>query len=194
MITHLQPDILDCKVKSALGIITTNKASRGDGTPVEPLQTLKHDAIKAMHSICQEIWKTQQWPQDWKRSVFIPIPKKGNTKKCSNYYTISLISHASKVMFKILQAMLQQYVSSELPDVQAGFRNGRGTRDQIAKIHWIIKKAKEFQKNIHVCFIEYAKAFDYMAHNKLWKILKEMGIPDDLTCLLRNLYAAQSNS
>ena len=121
-------------------------------------------------------------------------PKERQNQKCSNYYTISLISHASKVMFKILQAMLQQYVSSELPDVQAGFRNGRGTRDQITKIHWIIKKAKEFQKNIYVCFIEYAKAFDCMAHNKLWKILKEMGITDDLTCLLRNLYAAQSNS
>ena len=167
MITHLQPDILDCKIKSALGIITTNKASRGDGTPIEPLQTLKYDAIKAMHSICQEIWKTQQWPQDWKRSAFIPIPKKGNTKNCSNYYTISLISHASKVMFKILQAMPQQYVSSELPDVQAGFRKGRGTRDQIANIRWIIEKAREFQKNIYFCLIAYAKPFDCVDHNKL---------------------------
>jgi len=144
-----------------------------------------------LYSICQKIWKTQQWPQDWKGSVFIQIPKKGNAKECSNYHTIALISHASKVMFKILQARLQQYVNRELPDVQAGFRKGRGTRDQIANIYWIIKKARKFQKNIYFCFIDYAKAFDCMDHNKLWKILKEMGIPDHLTCLLRNLYAGQ---
>ncbi len=128
---------------------------------------------------------------DWKRSVFIPIPKKGNAKECSNYRTIALISHASKVMLKILQARLQQYVNHELPDVQAGFRKGRGTRDQIANIRWIMEKAREFQKNIYFCFIDYAKAFDCVDHNKLWKILKEMGIPDHLTCLLRNLYAGQ---
>ena len=124
-------------------------------------------------------------------SVFIPIPKKGNDKECSNYHTIALISHASKVMLKILQARLQQYVNHELPDVQAGFRKGRGTRDQIANIHWIMEKARELQENIHFCFIDYAKAFDCVDHNKLWKILKEMGIPDHLTCLLRNLYAGQ---
>ena len=126
-----------------------------------------------------------------KRSVFIPISKKGNAKECSNYHTITLISHASKVMLKILQARLQQYVNHELPDVQAGFTKGRGTRDQIANIHWIIKKAREFQKNICFCFIDYAKAFDCVDHHKLWKILKEMGIPDHLTCLLRNLDAGQ---
>ena len=124
-------------------------------------------------------------------SVFIPIPKKGNAKECSNYRTIALISHASKVMLKILQARLQQYVNREPSDVQAGFRKGRGTRDQIANIHWIIKTAREFQKNIYFCFIDYAKAFDCVDHNQLWKILKEMGIPDHLTCLLRNLYAGQ---
>ena len=124
-----------------------------------------------LHSICQQIWKTQQWPQDRKRSVFLPIPKKGNAKECSNYCTIALISHASKVMLKILQARLQQYVNCELPDVQAGFRKGRGTRDQIANICWIIKKAREFQKNIYFCFIDYGKAFDCVDHNKLWKIL-----------------------
>ena len=129
--------------------------------------------------------------KDWKRSVFIPIPKKGNAKECSNYLTIALISHASKVMLKILQARLQQYVSHELPDVQAGFRKGRGTRDQIANICWIIKKVREFQKNIYFCFIDYAKAFDCVDHNQLWKILQEMGIPDHLTCLLRNLCAGQ---
>ena len=132
MITHLEPDILECEVKGALESITTNKARGGDGIPVELFQILKDDAVKVLHSICQQIWKTRQWPQDWQRSVFIPIPKKGNAKECSNYHTIALISHASKVMLKILQTRLQQYVNRELPDVQAGFRKGRGTRDQIA--------------------------------------------------------------
>uniref|UniRef100_A0A8B9WEW7 RNA-directed DNA polymerase n=1 Tax=Bos mutus grunniens TaxID=30521 RepID=A0A8B9WEW7_BOSMU len=191
VITHLEPDILECEVKWALESITTNKASGGDGIPVELFQILKDDAVKVPHSICQQIWKPQQWPQDWKSSVFIPIPKKGNAKECSNYRTIALISHASKVMLKILQARLQQYVNRELPDVQAGFRKGRGTRDQIANIRWITEKAREFQKSIYFCFIDYAKAFDCADHNKLWKILKEMGIPDHLTCLLRNLYAGQ---
>ena len=127
--THLEPDILECEVKWALGIITMNKPSGGDGIPVGLFQVLKDDAVKVLHSICQQIWKTQQWPQDWKRSVFIPIPKKGKAKECSNYHTIALISHASKVMLKILQVRLQQYVNRELPDVQAGFRKGRVTRD-----------------------------------------------------------------
>ena len=174
VITHLEPDILECEVKWALGSITTNKASGGDGIPVELFQILKDDAVKVLHSTCQPIWKTQQWPQDWKRSVFITIPKKGNAKECSNHCTIAFIPHASKVMLKILQAGLQQYVNCELPDVQAGFRKGRGTRDQIANICWIIKKARQFQKNICFCFIDYAKAFDSVDHNKLWKILKEM--------------------
>ena len=130
-------------------------------------------------------------PQDWKRSVFFPIPKKGNAKECSNYRTTALISHASKVTLKILQVRLQQYMNHELPDVQAGFRRGRGIRDLIANICWIIEKARKFQKNIYFCFIDYAKAFDWVDYNKLWKILQEMGIPDHLTCLLRNLYAGQ---
>ena len=142
-----------------------------------------------LHSICQKIWKTLQWPQDWKRLVFIPVPKKGNAKECSNYCTVVFISHASKVMLKILQVRLQQSMNCELPDVQAGFRKDRGTRDQIANICWIIEKAREFQKNI--CFIYYGKAFDCVDHNKLWNILKEMGIRDHLICLLRNLYAGQ---
>ena len=137
-----------------------NKDSGGDGIPLEPFQILKDDAVKVLHSICQQIWKTQQWPQDWKRSVIIPIAKKGNAKECSNYRIIALISHASKVILKILQARLQQYVNRELPVVQAGFRKGRRTRDQIASIRWIIKKAREFQKNIYLCFTDYAKAFD----------------------------------
>ena len=139
----------------------------------------------------QQIWKTQPWPQDWKRSVFLPISKKGIAKECSNYCTIVLISHSSKVMLKILQTRLQQFVNCEVPDVQVGFRKGRGTRDQIANICWIIKQARELQKNIYFCFIDYAKAFDCVDHNKLWKILKEMGIPDHLTCLLRKLYAGE---
>ena len=148
-------------------------------------------AVNVLQSICQQIWKTQQWPQNWKRSVFILIPKKGNPKECSIYRTIALISHASKVMLKILRARLQQYVNRELPDVQAGFRKDRGTRDQIANICWIIEKAREFQRNVYFCFIDYTKAFDCVDHNKLWKILKEMGIPDHLTFLLKNLYAGQ---
>ena len=191
MITHLEPDIPKCKRKWALGSIIMNKASGGDGIPVELFQILKDDTVKVLHSICQQIWKTQQWPQDQKRSVFIPIQKKGNAKECSNYHTIAFISHTSKVMLKILQARFQQYMNHELPDVQAGFRKDRGTTDQIANIHWIIKKAKEFQINIYFCFIDYVKAFDHEDHNKLWKILQEMGIPDHLICLLRNLYAGQ---
>ena len=146
VITHLEPGILECEVKWALESITMNKASGGGGIPVELFQILKDDAVKVLHSICQQIWKTKQWPQDWKKLVFMSIPKKGNAKECSNYHTIALISHTSKVMFKILQARLQQYVNRELPDVQAGFRKGRGTRDQIANICWIIEKAREFQK------------------------------------------------
>ena len=140
---------MECQVRWALGSITINKASGGSGLPIELFQILKDDAVNMLHSICQQIWKTQQWPQDWKRAVFIPVPKKGNAKECSNYLTIALISHASNVMLKILQAKLQQYVNRELPDVQAGFRKGRGTRDQMANIRWIIVKAREFQKSIY---------------------------------------------
>ena len=193
MITHLEPDILECEVKWALGSITTNKASGGDGIPVELFQILKHDAVKVLHSICQQIWKTQQWPQNWKRSVFIPILKKDNTKECSNYCTIALISHTSDVMLKILQARLQQYVNHEIPDVQAGFRKVRGTRVQIANNHWIIGKAREFQKNICFCFIDYAKAFDCVDHNKLWTILKEMSRPPNLA-VEKSLCRSGSNS
>ena len=146
MITNLESDILESEVKWALESITTNKATGGDGIPVELFQILKDDAVKVLHSICQHIWKTQQWPQNWKRSVFISIPKKGNAKECSNYRKIALISHNSKEMLKILQARHQQYVNHELPDVQAGFRKDRGTRDQIANIRCIIKKARQFQK------------------------------------------------
>ena len=172
MITNLESDILECKVKWALGSITTNKASGGDGIPVELFQILKDDAVTVLHSICRHIWKTQQWPQDWERSLFIPIPKKGNAKECSNYHTTAFISHASKVMLKTLQARLHQYVNCELPDVQAGLRKGRGTRDQIANTQWITEKAREFQRNIYFCFIDYAKAFDCEDHTNSGKLLK----------------------
>ena len=136
VITLLETDILECEVKWALGSITTNRDSGDDGMPAKLSQTLKDDAVKVLTSICQQMWKTQQWPEDLKRSVFISISKKGKAKKCSNYHTITLILHASKLMLKILQARLQQYVNPELQEVQAGFRKGRGTRDQIANIHW----------------------------------------------------------
>ena len=139
VITDIEPDILEYEVKWALESITTNKASGGDGIPVELFQILKDDAVKVLHSICQLIWKTQQWPQDWKKSIFTPIPKKDNAKECSNYRTIARNSHASRVILKIIQSRLQQYVNHELPDVQAGYRKGRGIRDQIANIHWIME-------------------------------------------------------
>ena len=178
MITHLEPNILESEVKWALGSTAVDKASGCDEIP----ELLK----SVLHSLCQQIWKTQQWPQDWKRSILIWITKKSRTKECSNHWTIVLISHASKAMLKILHARLQHYANQDFPDIQAGFRKGR-TRDQIANIHWIIEKAREFQKNIYLCFIDYTKAFDCVDHDKLWKALKEMGIPDHLTCLLRNL-------
>ena len=155
MITHLEPDILEFEVKWALGSITMNKASGSDGIPVELFQILKDDAVNVLHSVCQQIWKTRQWPQDWKGSIFIPVLKKSN----------ALISHASKVMLKILQASLQQYVNHKLPDVQAGFRKGKASRGQIANIHWIIKKVRTFQKNINFRFIDYATAFEWITTN-----------------------------
>ena len=151
----------------SIGSITMNKSSEDDGIPAELFQILKDDAVKSAALNMPATLEIQQCPKDWKRSVFIPIPKKGNAKECSNYHTVALILHASKVMLKILQVRLQQYMHHELPDVQAGFRKARGTRDQIANIRWIIEKAREFQKNIYFCFIDYAKAFDSVDHNKL---------------------------
>ena len=170
-VTH--PDILECEVgcrKHRWG-----KAGGCNGIPVELFKTLKDDVIRVLHSTCQQIWKTQQWPQDWKRSIPIPVPKKESTTECSNCWTIAGISHASKVRLKIMHARLQHYANQELPDIQAGFRKGRGARDQIANICWIIEKAGEIQKNIYFCFINYTKAFDFMDHNKLWKALKRDG-------------------
>ena len=183
--------ILEREIKWALGSITTNKASGGDRLPAGLFEILNDEAVKVLPSIYQQIWKTQQWPQDWKISVSIPVPKKDSAKECSNYCTNVLILHASKVMLKFLQARLQQCMNQEVPDVQAGFRKDRGTRDQIANIHWIIEKIREFQENIYFCFIDYSKAFDCVDHNKLEILSIDMGISDHLTCLLRNLCAGQ---
>ena len=190
VITDLEPDLLECEVKWALRSITMNKASGGDGIPGEVFQILKDDAVKVLHSICQQIWKTQQWPQDWKRSVFIPIPKKANAKECSIYHTIALISHASKVMLKILQARLQQYVNREPRDVQAGFRKGRGTRDKLPTSAGSSKKQESTRKTSISALLTMPKPLTvWITRN--WKILKELGIPDRLICLLRNLYSGQ---
>ena len=191
VISNLEPDILECKVKWALGSITMNKASGGDGIQVELFQILKDDAVKVLHSRCQIFWKTQQWPQDLKRSIFILIPKKGNAKECSNYSTIALISHTSKVMLKILQASLQQYMNRKLPDVQAGFRKSRGTRDQIANICWIIKKQESSRKTFTSASLTIPMHLTVWTTTNCGKFFKEMGIPGHLTCLLRNLCASQ---
>ena len=174
VITQPEPDILECEVKWALGSTTMKKASGADGIPAKLFQILKDDAVKVLHSICQQVWKTQQWPQDWKMSVFIPIPSKGNAKECLDYCPIALISHASKVMLNFSKRGFQEHVNCEIPDVQARFRKGRGTRNQIVDIHWIIEKEREFQKNIGFCFINYIKAFDCVDRYKLWKVLQDM--------------------
>ena len=193
VITPLEPNILECEVKWALGSTILNKASGGDGIPVELFQILKDDAVKVLHSICQQFGKLSSG-HNWKRSVFIPIPKKGNAKECSNYYTIALISLASKVMFKILQDRLQQYMNQELPEVQAGFKKGRGTRDQIANIHWIIEKAREFQKNIYFCFIDYVKAFDLCGSQQTGKFLRRWEYQTTLPVFRETYMQVKSNS
>ena len=157
-----------------------SKDSGGYGIPTELFQIIEDDAVKLLHSIWQKIWKFQHWPQQWKKTVFIPVPKKGNVKECSNYCTIALISHVSKVMLQVLQPRLQQYMNREISDVQTEFRKRRGTRDHTVNSHWITEKAKEFYKNIYFCFIDYAKAFDCVDHNKLWKIIKKKRLPDQL--------------
>ena len=185
----LEPEILECEVKGGLGSITTNKASWGDEIPVELFQILKGDAVEMLYSVCQQIWKMQQWPQDWKCQFSSQCQRRAVPK---NVQTTSQLHHftTSKVMLKILQTRLQQCMNWQLPDVEAVFRKGRGIRDQIASIRWIIEKAREFQKK-NIYFIDYSKDFDCGDYIKRWKILKEMGIPDHLTCLPRNLYTGQ---
>uniref|UniRef100_A0A803SZA4 Reverse transcriptase domain-containing protein n=1 Tax=Anolis carolinensis TaxID=28377 RepID=A0A803SZA4_ANOCA len=191
VVSELEPDILRSEVEWALRSIANNKAAGDDDIPAELFKNLKEDAVKVMHAICEQIWKTQEWPSDWKKTIYIPIPKKGNTKECSNFRTVVLISHAIKLMLKILQGRLQQYMERELPDVQAGLRKGRGMRDQITNIRWIMEEGRQFQKNIYFCFIDYSRAFDCVDHNKLLQVLDGMGIPSHLVCLLRNLYNNQ---
>ncbi|XP_063295326.1 uncharacterized protein LOC134582583 [Pelobates fuscus] len=185
---EIEQEILESEVRWAIGCLADNKAAGVDEISIELFNILKDDAVKFLLVLCQQIWKTQQWPKDWERSVYIPIQKKGNAKECSNYRTIALISHASKVLLKIIQARLKTYMDWELPDVQAGFHRGQGTRDQIANVRWIIEKAREFQKNIYFCFIDSSKAFDCVDHNNTWQ---EMEVPDHLIRLLRNLYEDQ---
>ena len=181
MITDLEPDILECEVKWALESITTNKASGGDGIPVELFQILKDDAVKVLYSICQQIWRTQQWPQDWKRSVFIPIPKKGNAKECSNYRTIALISHTSKVLLKILQARLQQYMNHELPDVQGGLEKAEEPEIKLLTSTGPSKKQESSQRT--------RRRFPGDPGDV--ENSERDGNTRHLTCLLRNLYAGQ---
>ena len=190
MITHLEPDILEWEVKWALESITTNKASGGDGIPVELVQILKDDAVKVLHSICQQIWKTQQWPQDWKRSVFIPIPKKGNAKECSNYHTISLISHVSKVMLKILQAVFNTMSTMKFQMFKLVLEKAVEPEIKLPTSVGLLKKHERSRKTSTSALLTMPKPLTaWITIN--WKILKEMGIPDHMTCLLRNLYAGQ---
>ncbi|CAH2312456.1 Hypothetical predicted protein [Pelobates cultripes] len=188
---EMKPEILESEVRWALGCLADNKAARVDEIPIELFKILQDDAVKFLLALCQQMWKTQQQPKDWKRSVYIPIPKKGNAKECFNYRTIALISHASKLRSYKLDFPVQTIYGPELPYVQAGLCKGRGTRDQIANVQWIIEKAREFQKNIYFCFIDYSKAFDCVDQNNMWQVLKEMGVPDHLIRLLRNLYVDQ---
>ena len=190
MITNLEPDILESEVKSALESITMNKASGGDGIPVELFQILKDDAVKVLHSICQQIWKSQLWPQDWKRSVFIPIPKKGNVKQCSNYRTIALISHASQVVLKILQARLQQYVNREFLMFRMVLEKAEEPEIKLPTSAASWKKQESSRKISISALLTISKPLTVWISTN-WKILKEMGTPDHLTCLLRNLYAGQ---
>ena len=192
VVRHPEPDIPEWEVKQALRSTAANKANGCHEIPAGLFKSLKDDAIKVLHSLCPQIWKTQQWPQDWQRSILIPIPKKGSIKECAGpkncHWTITLISYASKVMLKILHSRLCHYAKQELSDVQAGFRKGRGTRDQIANIYWIIEKAREFQKNFVSLTMQKPLTLWLMTN---WKVLREIGIPDHLTCLLRNLYMGQ---
>lgn len=175
-IIELEPDILESEVKKASENTANNKAAGVDEIPVELMKHLGDDAVKILLTVCQQIWKTQQWRKDWKRSIYVPIPEKGSAIECSNYRTIALISYPSKTMRKILQARLEQYVTRELPGAQAGFRRDSSTRDHIGNIRWITEKARGFQKDVYLCFIDYTKAVDCVDYNKLWIVLSNMGI------------------
>ena len=176
------------EVVLALKQLPNRKAPGIDGIPAELLKPL---AIPALTERCRQIWKIKTWPKDWTRSVFVSIPKKWDTQECCNYRTVALISHASKILLKIIQQRMTSIINKELPDVQAGFRRGRGTRDQISNLRWIMEKTREYQKDVYVCFIDYSKAFDCVDHDKLWNCLKQMGIPEHLQELMWSLYENQ---
>ena len=186
-----ESDILECEVKWALGSITTNKASGSNGILVKLFKILKDDAVKVLYSICQQIWKTHQWPQDWKRSLFSPIPKKDNAKECSSYCTIALISHVSKILLKIFHVRLNSMWTMNFQMFKLYLEKAEEPEIKLPTSFGSEKKQQSSRRHIYFCFIDYTKAYDCVNHNKLWKILKEMGIPDHLTCLLRNLYARQ---
>ena len=189
----LEPDILESEVKLAIETLANGKAPGHNGISIEYFKTIKEDAMKVLTKLCQQIWKTQKWPQDWKTSIFIPIPKNGNVKDCSNYRTIALISHASTIMLKIIQRRLEPFLEQEMPVTQAGFQKGRGTRDQIANLRWLMGKARKYRKEFYLCFIDYSKVFGCVDHEKLWSVLLEMGVPKHLIVLVKNLYKLSTN-
>ena len=191
---ELEPGILESEVKFAMKTVANGKASGHDGIPIECFKTVKEDAVKILTKLCRQIWKTQKWPQDWKKSIITPIPKNGNAKYCSNYQTIALISHTSKIMLKIIQRRLEPFLGRVMPVTQAGFRKGRGTRDQITNLRWLMETAREYQKEFYICFIDYNKAFDCVDHEKLSSVLLEMGTPKHLIILIKNLYTNQQAS
>jgi exonuclease III len=186
-----EPMVLESEVRKALNEIKNNKAAGSDGMPIELLKAAGDEGIKTLTALCQHIWRTGRWPSDWKKSVYIPIPKKGDARVCANNRTIALISHASKVMLKIIHGRMEQHMEREMPDVQAGFRKKRGTRDQIANVRWIMERAREYHQDIFLCFIDYSKAFDCVDHALMWKTLREMGFPEHLIVLMHNLYENQ---
>ena len=188
---ELEPDILEAEARQAISQLANNKASGVDDTPIELFKALGDEGVKMMHTICNKIWKSGSWPTQWRQSVYIPIPKRGDARLCENNRTIALILQASKVLLKIIQKRLEPYIEKELPTEQAGFRKGRGTRDQIANLRWIMEKSREYQKDLYICFIDYSKAFDSVDHAKLWVIMDKMGIPSHITTLIKNLYTGQ---
>ena len=183
--------MLRSEVRSAIKDIAAGKTSGADGIPIELIKELGENAIPILTDLCNKIWRQNSWPEDWKKSIYLPLPKKGDTTVCANNRTITLISHCSKILLKIIQRRMEQIISRELPQEQAGFRRGRGTRDHIANLRWIGEKAKEFQKKLYMCFIDYSKAFDCVNHDRLWLTLRGMGVPEHLTVLLHNLYDDQ---
>ena len=188
---EMEPEILESEIRSAIAQLPNRKSPGIDGIPIELAKALGDRGTRMIHEMCNEIWRTREWPQQWKQSVYIPIPKKGDPRECGNNRTIALITHASKVLLKVMQRRIEPYMQRELAAEQAGFRKGRGTRDQIANLRWILEKGREYNKHIYMCFIDYSKAFDCVDHTLLWRALEDMGVPKHLIVLLRNLYCNQ---